>query len=73
MSAKTAAISARRSSHTAFFTVSAVAGWYLYARPYTMPLVIEHSADHVRCLLDLSTRHIKMRDEAHTVLIHRDG
>ncbi len=37
----------------------------------SLPLVIEHLADHVRCLLDLRTRHIKMRDKAHTRLIHR--
>ena len=39
----------------------------------TGPLVIEHIADDLRRLLDLGTRHIEMRNETHTVLVHCQG
>lgn len=41
--------------------------------PWSLRLMIEHITDHVRRLLDLGTRHIEMRDEAHTVLVHCQG
>src|SRR5260370_38508532 len=39
----------------------------------SLPLVIERVADDLRRLLDLRTRHIEMRNETHTVLVHRQG
>jgi hypothetical protein len=36
----------------------------------SLPLTIEHIANDLRRLLDLGTRHIEMRHEAHTVLVH---